>query len=399
MTIPILDLKRQYASIKPDIDAAVQRVLESGRFILGPEVEALEKEIAEHCGVKHAIGVASGTDALLLSLQALGIGPRDKVIVPSFTFFATAGVVHNVGATPVFADIDPKTFNLDPNDVRRILTSDSGPRTAIKAIIPVHLYGQPADMDEIMEIAEEHGLYVVEDAAQAIGASYSGLRTTHHGPRTGNNGLRTMDHGPTRKAGTIGHLGCFSFFPTKNLGAYGDGGMVVTDDDELAEKVWILRVHGSKPKYYHHVVGTNSRLDALQAAILRAKLPHLEAWSKVRRWIAARYDELLGDLDGIEPPYRAPNRTHIFHQYTIRVADGKRDALREHLKAQGIATEVYYPLPLHLQACFRHLGYKEGDLPESERASREVLSLPMFPELTGEEQAYVVGAAKEFFKR
>ena len=372
MKVPILDLTRQYRAIKAEIDTAIQRVLESGRFILGPEVEAFEREITEYLGVKHAIGVASGTDALLLSLKALGIGPGDGVIVPSFTFFATAGVVANVGATPVFADIDPQTFNISTENVKEILYHPSSPIT-IRAIIPVHLYGQPADMDEIMRLAKEHDLYVIEDAAQAIGAEYRG-----------------------QKVGTIGHLGCFSFFPTKNLGAYGDGGLVVTNDDELAEKVRMLRVHGSKPKYYHHLVGTNSRLDALQAAILRAKLPHLDEWTVTRQEIAARYDELLRDVSGIGLPFRTPDRTHIFHQYTIRVLNGRRDTLQKHLREQGVGVQVYYPLPLHLQPCFRHLGYKEGDLPESERASREVLSLPMFPELTEEEQDYVVQAIKAF---
>ena len=374
MKVPILDLTRQYRAIRAEIDTAIQRVLESGRFILGPEVEAFEREIAEYLGVKHAIGVASGTDALLLSLKALGIGPGDGVIVPSFTFFATAGVVANVGATPVFADIDPQTFNISTENVKEILLHPPSPVTRhvsrvtkIKAIIPVHLYGQPADMNEIMRLAKEYDLYVIEDAAQAIGAEYRG-----------------------QKVGTIGYLGCFSFFPTKNLGAYGDGGLVVTNNNELAEKVRMLRVHGSKPKYYHHLVGTNSRLDALQAAILRAKLPHLDEWIAARQEIAARYDELLGDIPGIEIPYCAPDRTHIFHQYTIRVLSGQRDALQKHLKEKGIGTQVYYPLPLHLQPCFRHLGYKEGDLPESERASREVLSLPMFPELREEEVAFVV---------
>jgi len=387
--IPILDLTRQYKAIKPDIDAAVRRVLESGRFILGPEVEAFEKGVAEYLGVKHAIGVASGTDALLLSLKALGIGPgdsahgitsegnipRDKVIVPSFTFFATAGVVVNVGATPVFADIDPKTFNIDPEHLKQLFTHHPSLVTNVKAIIPVHLYGQPADMDEIMAIANEYGLYVVEDAAQAISAEYKG-----------------------RKVGTIGDLGCFSFFPTKNLGAYGDGGMIVTNDDALAERVRILRVHGSKPKYYHHLVGTNSRLDALQAAILRVKLTHLPEWTTARQRIAARYDEMLHGVPGIETPHRAPARTHIFHQYTVRVHDGMRDALREHLRAQGIGTQVYYPLPLHLQPCFADLSYREGDLPESEQASREVLSLPMFPELTEQEQEYVAIEIKRFLE-
>ena len=380
MNVPILDLTRQYRAIKAEVDTAIQRVLESGRFILGPEVEAFEREMAEYLGVKHAIGVASGTDALLLSLKALGIGPGDGVIVPSFTFFATAGVVANVGATPVFADIDPQTFNISTENVKKILLRHPSPVTRhasrvtkIKAIIPVHLYGQPADMDEIMRLAKEYDLYVIEDAAQAIGAEYRG-----------------------QKVGTIGHLGCFSFFPTKNLGAYGDGGLVVTNDDKLAEKVRMLRVHGSKPKYYHHLVGTNSRLDALQAAILRVKLPHLDEWTAARQRIAARYDELLRDVPGVEIPFRAPDRTHIFHQYTIRVLSGRRDALQKHLSEKEIGTQVYYPLPLHLQPCFRHLGYKEGDLPESERASREVLSLPMFPELTEEEQDYVVQAVKAF---
>ncbi|MGB9885731.1 MAG: DegT/DnrJ/EryC1/StrS family aminotransferase [Moorellales bacterium] len=374
MNIPILDLTRQYESIKGEIDAAIRRVVTSGRFILGPEVEALEREIAQLCGTKHAVAVASGTDALLLALRAVGVGPGDAVIVPSFTFFATAGAVCNAGATPVFADVDPRTLNLDPAKVAERLSSDPALRARTKAIIPVHLYGQAADMDDILALAREYGLYVIEDAAQAIGAEYRG-----------------------RKAGAMGHLGCFSFFPTKNLGAYGDGGMVVTSDDELAERVRLLRVHGARPKYYHHLVGTNSRLDALQAAILRAKLPHLAEWTAKRQALAARYDELLRGIPGLTLPHRAPDRTHVFHQYTVRVAGGRRDALRAYLAERGIGTEVYYPLPLHLQPCFAHLGYREGDLPESKRASREVLSLPMFPELTREEQEYVAGAVKMFF--
>ena len=385
--IPILDLKRQYQTIKPEIDAAVASVLASGRFILGTEVKAFEEEVAAYCNVKHAIGVASGTDALLLSLRALGIGPGDsahgitsegnipraKVIVPSFTFFATAGVVHNVGATPVFADINPKTLNLDPAHLKQLFTHNSSLVTDVKAIIPVHLYGQMADMDEIMKIAKEYNIAVVEDAAQAIGAENK-----------------------ARKAGTIGDLGCFSFFPTKNLGAYGDGGMIITNDDDLAERVRILRVHGSKPKYYHRMVGVNSRLDALQAAILRVKLPHLDEWTAARQRVAARYDELLQDVPGVEVPYRAPERSHIFHQYTIRVSNGRRDELRDFLKEQGIGTFVYYPLPLHLQECFKGLGYKEGDLPQSELASQEVLSLPVFPELAEKEQNYVVDQIRRF---
>ena len=390
MHVPILDLTRQYKTIKPEIDVAVANVLASGRFILGPEVKAFEEEIAAYCNVKHAIGVASGTDALLLSLRALGVGPGDKVIIPSFTFFATAGVVHNVGATPVFADIDPKTLNLDPADIRRILTTNheprttnSEPRTNIKAIIPVHLYGQMADMDEIMAIAKEYDIAVVEDAAQAIGATYGSNRSENHEPRT-------THHELFSKAGSIGDLGCFSFFPTKNLGAYGDGGMIVTNDDALAESVRTLRVHGSRPKYYHRIVGVNSRLDALQAAILRAKLPHLDKWTAARQRVAARYDELFQDVHGIKIPYRGPNRTHIFHQYTIRVLDGRRDELRDFLKEEGIGTFIYYPLSLHLQECFQELGYREGDLPQSELASQEVLSLPVFPEITEEEQDYVI---------
>ncbi len=376
MKIPILDLQRQYQSIKNEIDGAIARVIESGQFILGSEVQAFEREVAQYVGVRHAIGVASGTDALWLSLKAAGIGPGDRVIVPSFTFFATAGTVCHVGATPVFTDIDPKTFNVNPNHVLDLLESDAQLQAQTKAIIPVHLYGQAADMDELLEIARRYELTVIEDAAQAIGAEYR-----------------------VRAVGAIGHLGCFSFFPTKNLGAYGDGGLVVTNDDALAERVRLLRVHGSKPKYHHHLVGTNSRLDALQAAVLRVKLAHLDEWTRARQRHAASYDELLAGINGITVPHRSSERTHIFHQYTIRVAGGRRDALREFLNERGIATEVYYPLPLHLQPCFRHLGYEEGQLPESEQASREVLSLPIFPELTGEEREHIIRNVQEFSAR
>lgn len=373
MKVPILDLTRQYEAIRADVDAGIRRVVQSGQFILGQEVEALEREIADFCGVKYAIGVASGTDALLLSLRALGIGPNDSVIVPSFTFFATAGVVHNVGATPIFCDIDSNTFNLDPAHLRKLLSSGVTPRP--RAVIPVHLYGQMADMDEIMNLAGEFGLYVVEDAAQAIGAEYRG-----------------------RKAGSLGHLGCFSFFPTKNLGAYGDGGMVVTSDEELGDRVQLLRVHGARPKYYHRIVGYNSRLDALQAAILRAKFPYLERWTEARRWVAAQYNELLRGIDNLQTPVQVGDRLHIFHQYTIRVRNRKRDLLRAFLKEREIGTEVYYPQPLHQQECFRGLGYPPGALLESERASQEVLSLPMFPELTARQVEYVAEAVADFFK-
>ena len=426
MNIPVLDLKRQYESICEEIDAAILEVVRSGKYVLGPYVQEFEEKAAEYCGCKHAIGVASGTDALLLSLKALGIGPGDGVILPSFTFFATAGVIHNVGATPVFCDIDPKTFNLDPEDVRRILEDaargrwpvargkgrgdsstshkpqavDSIPR--IKAIIPVHLYGQMADMNEILAVAAEYDLAVVEDAAQAIGAEYWGMEQHVAGSQwrvddpqadSGEGGVspQATSHSPrergtvSRRAGTLGDLGCFSFYPTKNLGAYGDGGMVTTNDDELADRVRLLRVHGARPKYYHRMVGVNSRLDAIQAAILGVKLAHLDDWSAARAAVADRYDEALADVSGIVTPHRATDRTHIFHQYTIRVLDGRRDALREQLKDKGIGTMIYYPVPLHLQECFGHLGYHKGRLPESERATGEVLSLPIFPELASVE--------------
>jgi dTDP-4-amino-4,6-dideoxygalactose transaminase len=389
MAIPILDLRRQYAAIRHEVDAAVSRVLASGEFILGPHVKQFEDEAAAYCGVKHAIGLASGTDALLLSLRALGIGPGDAVLVPSFTFFATAGVVHNVGATPIFCDIDPRTFNLNPASARAILAAHrssllNSTNPVVRAIITVHLYGQMADMDEIMALAHEFDLAVIEDAAQAIGAEY---RSRLSRP----NRLYELNQ-PGARAGSMGAVGCFSFYPTKNIGAYGDAGMVTTNDDGLAEKIRLLRVHGAKPKYVHHVVGINSRLDAIQAAILSVKLKHLDAWTAARQRIADRYDEHLAGVPGIVTPHRAPDRTHIFHQYTIRVEGGKRDALAAHLKNDGIGTMIYYPGPLHLQECFADLGYHEGDFPESERASREVLSLPMFPELADQEQDYVAAA-------
>ena len=401
-TIPFLDLTRQYGSLRSEIDAAVLEVVRSGKYILGPYVKRFEDEIAEYVGAEHAIGVASGTDALLLSLKALGIGSGDGVIVPSFTFFATAGVVHNLGAIPIFADIDPRTFNIDPASVRDILespypnnptdptnsTNPTNPIDSIRAIIPVHLYGQPADMNEIIAIAREYGLYVIEDAAQAIGATY---RTTN--PNQPNEPNKPNE----LPSGTIGHLGCFSFYPTKNLGGYGDGGMIVTSDDGLAERLRLLRVHGAKPKYYHRLVGTNSRLDAIQAAILSVKLKHLDDWSRARSELADRYDDALKGIEGVVTPYRAPGRSHIFHQYTIRVLDDRRDELRDHLKKEGIGTMIYYPLPLHLQGCFADLGYSEGDLPESERASREVLSLPIFPELKNEEIDRLLESIRAFF--
>ncbi len=372
MNIPLLDLNRQYRAIRPEIEAAIARVVQSGRFILGPEVEAFENEVAAYCGAKHAIGVASGSDALLLALRAAGVGPGDRVITTPFTFFATAGAIWNLGAVPVFIDIEPQTYNISPQALAEALESSTDLQERAKAIIPVHLYGQMAEMDPISEIARRYELTVIEDAAQAIGAEYRG-----------------------RKAGTVGRLGCFSFFPSKNLGACGDGGMIITDDDELAEKLRLLRVHGSRPKYYHQLVGYNSRLDALQAAILRAKLPYLDRWSAARAAHAAGYDRALAELPGIETPPVAPERTHIYHQYTVRVLGGRRDEVRKSLKERGIGTGIYYPLPLHLQACFASLGYREGDFPQAERASREVLSLPIFPELAEEEREYVVSTIQQ----
>lgn len=375
MKIPILDLKRQYQSIEKEIDEAIKRVLISGQFILGPEVEIFEKEMAQYIGVKHAIGVASGTDALLIALRCLGIGPGDGVIVPDFTFFATAGAVVNAGATPIFCDIDPETFNISASELEKIVSRP--PRNIkIKAIIPVHLYGQMADMDEIMKLAKNYELYVIEDCAQSIGAEYKGM-----------------------KAGSIGHAGCFSFFPTKNLGAYGDGGMIVTNDDNIAEKARMIRVHGSRPKYYHHMVGYNSRLDALQAAVLRAKLPYVEEWNNKRRQLADQYDNLLKNIDRLIIPSRSPERDHIFHQYTIRVEAADRDILHRFLADRGINSEVYYPKPLHHQPCFSFLNSKDEDFSESIRACKSVLSLPMFPELSNEEQNYIAISINEFFRK
>ena len=362
--IPILDLKAQYQSIKDEIDAAVLGVMESGQFVLGPNVKALEAEVAEYVGCRYGIGVASGTDALRLALTALGIGPGDEVITTPFTFVATANTISHTGARPVFVDIDPRTFNIAPAAVEAAITQ----RT--KAIVPVHLYGQPAEMSAIMDIARRHNLYVIEDCAQAIGAEENG-----------------------RRVGSFGDVACFSFYPTKNLGAYGDGGMVTTNHPQIAERVDVLRRHGGKTKYYHEVLGFNSRLDEIQAALLRVKLRHLDHWQAQRRRVAARYDELLAALD-VETPFVRAGVTHVYHQYTIRTP--RRDALRQFLKDRGIGTMVYYPLPLHLQKMYQDLGYVEGSLPASEGAAREVLSLPMYPELTEEQIQRVVEAIAEF---
>jgi len=365
MNVPLLDLKAQYAAIKPEIDAAIADVLESQHFILGPKVEELEKAVAAYSNCAHAIGVSSGSDALLACLMAEDIGAGDEVITTPYSFFATAGAISRLRATTVFVDVDPITYNINPNQISSKVT----PKT--RAIIPVHLYGQMADMDPVMQIADECGLVVIEDAAQAIGAEYKG-----------------------RRAGSIGHYGCFSFFPSKNLGGAGDGGMIVSNDMQRAEKVRCLRGHGAKPKYYHKLVGGNFRLDALQAAVVSAKLPHLDDWTAARQRNAKRYDELLGKAGlPIGLPAVVTNR-HIFNQYVIRIKN--RDELQSYLKQKGVGTEVYYPVPLHLQECFAYLGYKAGAFPESERAAKETLALPVYPELTDAQARYVVDCICEF---
>jgi dTDP-4-amino-4,6-dideoxygalactose transaminase len=371
--VPLCDVTGQYRDLQAPILEALTRVLDSGQVILGPEVAGLEAEVARYCGVAHAVGCGSGTDALLLALHALGIGPGDEVILPPFTFFATAGAVCRTGARPVFADIDPVSFNLDPAQVEARVTE----RT--RAIIPVHLYGQCAKMEPLWQVAERHDLYVIEDAAQALGAEYQGKR-----------------------AGSLGAFGCFSFYPSKNLGALGDAGMVVTNDPEWAERLASLRVHGMGPKYYHRHLGWNARLDALQAAVLRVKLPHLERWTAARQAAARRYDALIQEhnLDGyVERPAVQPQRRHVFNQYVLRVAGGMRDALVRHLKAEQIGCEIYYPVPLHRQECLAHLGYREGDFPVSEEACRCVLALPMFPELTAEQQRRVIQSCAACLRR
>ena len=358
MKIPLVDLKAQYNSIKEDIDQAIHKVIERSEFILGSEVEALEKEIAAYLGAKHAVGVASGTDALHLALLACGIKPGDEVITSPFAFIATAEAITQCGATPVFVDVESKTYNINAAEIEPKIT----PKT--KAILPVHLYGQPVDMALILELASRYNLRVIEDCAQALGAEYK-----------------------EKKVGSLGDAGCLSFFPSKVLGAYGDGGMVVTNDPEIAKGVNILRNHGCEQKYYHFTPGFNSRLDSLQAAILRVKLEHLDQWIEQRRHKASLYSELLGDIKGIEPPYTAPYGYHTFNYYSVRLKNPKvnRDRLREYLDAHGIATAVYYPLSLHLQEVYKSLGYRPGDFPESEKAQEEVLSLPMYPELTEEQ--------------
>lgn len=366
--LPFLDLRAQFHETRDEVEVAIRRVMESQHFILGPEVEAFEKEISLLTGCSHAIGCASGSDALILALLALEIGRGDEVITTPFTFVASAGSIARVGAKPVFVDIDSETFNISPRTIKRAITL----RT--KAIMPVHLFGLSADMDEINAIAAEHRVAVIEDAAQAIAARYEG-----------------------RAVGSLGVMGCFSFFPSKNLGGAGDGGLVTTNNAALAEKLRFLRVHGARKKYEYELLGLNSRLDALQAAILRVKLRHLEQWTAGRRRNADRYRELFHEFrleSMLKSPATPPRCTHVYNQFTIRVRE--RDVLREHLLKRGIPTEIYYPKPLHLQKAFAYLGYKAGDFPESEAAGFEVLSLPIYPELTEEQQRSVVAAIADF---
>jgi dTDP-4-amino-4,6-dideoxygalactose transaminase len=366
--VPLLDLTAQYAQIRAEVREAIDRVCESQQFILGPEVTKLEEAIAAFCRARFAIGVSSGTDALLAALMAIGTRPGDEVITTPYSFFATAGVIVRVGARPAFVDINPETFTLNAEAVSERITS----RT--KAIIPVHLFGQCAAMEPILQAATEHGIYVIEDAAQAIGARDE----------------------QNRSAGTLGHMGCFSFFPSKNLGAFGDAGMVVTNDQELADMLRVLRVHGGNPKYYHRVVGGNFRLDALQAAVLRVKLHYLPCWNEARRTNATRYRLLFAEMGLLEwVSLLRDTPGHIYHQFVIRCPD--RDRLRTFLWEKGIETEIYYPLPLHLQECFRDLGYRTGDFPHAEAAARESLALPIYPELTGDQQWQVVDQIRAFY--
>jgi dTDP-4-amino-4,6-dideoxygalactose transaminase len=369
MKIPMVDLTAQYSSIKEEIDGAISRAIRQSDFILGPELEAFEEEIATYIKAKHALGVASGTEALQLALIACGLGPGEEVITTPFTFIATTETIAQCGAAPVFVDIDPKTYNIDTAKIEAKITGKT------RAILPVHLFGQPADMGPMLELARIYDLKLIEDCAQAFGAEYEG-----------------------NKVGSLGDAGCLSFFPSKILGAYGDGGMVVTNNPEIAEKLKMLRNHGSKLSYYYLIHGFNSRLDSLQAAILREKLRHLDEWIGERRRKASLYSELLGEIDGIELPYVAPYSHHVFNYYTIRLKEPRleRNKLREYLGSQGIATAVYYPLSLHLQDVYKHLGYKLGDFPESEKAQEEVLSLPIYPELGDDQIEEIAKQIKNF---
>lgn len=387
MQVPLLDLKGQYAPLRAEIESAIREVCDEQRFVLGPRVADLEARVAAYSGTRHGLGVSSGTDALLLALMALEIGPGDEVITSPFTFFATAGVIARLGARPFFCDIDPQTFNIDPAAVTIAIAREceqQGDRLVnrrtggvIKALLPVHLYGQMADLDPLMSLARKYRLAVIEDAAQAIGAA--------------------LPDG--RRAGSVGDVGCLSFFPTKNLGAFGDAGMCVANDGALTERMRILRVHGSEPKYYHSFVGGNFRLDELQAAVLLIKLRELDAWTEARLRNADHYDQMIrsaGLEEFVRVPVRKPGFRHIFNQYVIRTA--KRDELRAHLAAHGVGTEIYYPVPLHQQRCFTYLGHAAEDFPEAQRAAAEVLALPIYPELTTEQREYVVDRIKAFFR-
>ena len=388
MRVPLLDLKPQYLALKKELDEAVIKVAESQHFILGPEVTEMEKEFCNYLGCKHALGVSSGTDALLLALMAIDIKPGDEVIVPTYSFFATAGVVSRLFATPVLVENDPVNFNMDPKEFEKKITAKT------KAVIPVHLYGQSADLDEIVKIAKDHNIIVIEDAAQAIGTQYK----------------------DGRFVGTVGDIGCFSFFPSKNLGCYGDGGLVTTNNEDLAKVLNIKRVHGGEPKYYHKVIGGNFRIDALQAAVLRVKLPHLDKWSEKRRQNANRYTQLFVEAGLAEETgktsFDAKNKVllpkaaferfrvrnyHIYNQYIVRV--DKRDQLREFLSKNEIGTEIYYPVPFHLQECFKELGHKKGDFPLSEFSADTSIALPIFPELSDEQLVFVVETIKKFFNQ
>jgi len=377
MKVPLLDLKKQYHSIKEEILTVAEEIFESQYFILGPRVEALEKDIAGYCSSKHALGVSSGTDALLISLMAADITSQHTVITTPYTFFATAGSIFRTGARPIFVDIDPDTYNMSPEGLENVIDSMTDNELAsLKAVIPVHLYGQCADMDPILKIAKQYNLFVIEDAAQAIGAEYRGQR-----------------------AGSMGDFGCFSFFPSKNLGAFGDGGMVITGSDELYDKLRVLRVHGSHPKYYHKLAGGNFRLDAIQAAIVSVKLKHLDKWTKSRQENARKYRELFANSgidDVIKLPVEKEDR-HIYNQFVICVKD-KRDDLRLFLNEGGVGTEIYYPIPMHLQECFLDLNYKKGDFPVAEHAALHTLALPVYPELSDDQLTYVVEKIEAFYK-
>ena len=372
MKVPLLDLTEQNNSLRPEIEAALGRVLDTNAFILGGEVKELEKELAEYCGTKYAIGCASGSDALLLALMAVGVEAGDEVITTPYSFFATVSAVTRLGAKPVFVDIEPDTYNLDVSQVRGVISERS------KAIQPVHLYGQCADMKALNMVAGALGVPVVEDAAQAIGAEEDGVR-----------------------AGAMSDIGCFSFYPSKNLGGMGDGGFMSTNDEKLAHKLMALRVHGSEERYYHKWVGLNSRLDGFQGAVLRVKLPHLDTWSAKRKENADRYRQLFTDAGLTEEvglPFERANCRHIYNQFVVRIR-GRRDELKQFLADNGVGTDIYYPVPLHRQECFKDLGYREGEFPNAERAARESLALPIYPELREEEQVYVVEKIGEFFKK